>query len=109
MDSTPTVALTAEHLAAIDATHAAHAWLRPKSVELRSGIIVVDYEVGPDMLIPHKTFGETRLLGIREALLPFGFNNYRVNINGTSPGTGLIRRYGSARFLAGGPVEWLTP
>jgi hypothetical protein len=101
--------LTAEHLAAVDAVHTSHAWLRPASVELRSGIIVVEYEVPSDLAIPHRTFGETRLLAIREALLPFGFHDYRVNVNGPPPGTGLVRRYGSARFLVDGPVEWVKP
>jgi hypothetical protein len=102
-------ALTAEHLAAIEAAHVPHAWERPKSIELRNGIVVVDYEVPDSLLIPHRTFGQDRLLAIREALLPFGFKDYRVNVNGPPPGTGLTRRHGSARFLEPGPVEWLTP
>jgi hypothetical protein len=85
MDSGP-AALTAEHLAAIDAAHTPHAWERPKSIELRNGIVVVDYEVPDNLLIPHRTYGQERLLAIREALLPFGFSNYRVNVNGPPPG-----------------------
>jgi hypothetical protein len=101
-------ALTAEQLAAIDTAHASHAWSRPKSIELRSGFVVVDYEIDRP-LIPPKTLGETRLLAIREALLPFGYKNFRVNVNGVPPGTGVVRRYGSARVIAGGQLEWLTP
>jgi hypothetical protein len=107
-DTTPTT-LDEAQLAAIDLTHEKHAWNKPKAVELRSGIVVIDYEVPLDLAIPHRTFGETRLLAIREALLPFGFKDYRVNVNGPPPGTGLTRRYGSARFLSGGPIEWLKP
>jgi len=29
-----------------------------------------------------------------------------VTLNGPPPGTGLIRRFGSARFIEGGQVEW---
>lgn len=105
---TPRV-LTNEHYAAINTVHASHAWTKPRSIALSSGIVVVDYETSPEVAIPARTLGETRLLAIREALLPFGFKDYRVNINGPPPGTGLVRRYGSARFLSGGPVEWLTP
>jgi hypothetical protein len=53
-------------------------------------------------------FAEARLLAIREALLPHGYKNYRVNINGPPPGTGLVRRYGAARLI-GGSLEWQTP
>jgi hypothetical protein len=103
-------ALTAEHHAAIEAVHSKHAWIRPNKVELSSaGFVTVEYEVGPGFAIPHRTFGQDRLLGIREALLPFGFKNYRVNVNGPPPGTGLVRRYGSARYIDGGQLEWLTP
>lgn len=103
--------LTAEHLAAIDAAHDSHAWIKPNKVELSpQGFVVVEYEIGPGFLIPPRTLGQERLLGIREALLPFGFEDYRVNINGPPPGTGLTRRFGSARFIgAGGKLEWLTP
>ena len=101
--------LSAEHRAAIDAVHAKHAWFSPESIELRGGFVVVDYEVPDRLAIPHRTFGQDRLLGIREALLPFGFNDYRVNVNGPPPGTGLTRRYGSARFIEGGRIEWLRP
>jgi hypothetical protein len=102
--------LTAEHREAVRAAIASHAWIPPVNLELRAGIIVADFEVPADVLIPKRTLGEERLLAIREALLPFGFKDYRVNINGPPPGTGLTLRYGSARFLdAGGRLEWLPP
>jgi hypothetical protein len=103
-------ALTAEHLGAVRAAHTVHAWIQPNTVELNSvGFIVAEYVIPDDFAIPPKTLGQTRLLAIREALLPFGFKDYRVNINGIPPGTGLIRRYGSARLIGGGSLEWLTP
>ncbi len=103
-------ALTAEHRAAVEAAHKPHAWQLPVKVEVSSaGFVVMDYEVPRDLLIPARTFGEERLLAIREALLPFGFKNYRVNVNHPPPGTGLTERVGSARFIDGGRVEWLKP
>jgi hypothetical protein len=78
-----------------------------------AGFVTADYVLADayraQLAIPLSAFAEVRLLAIREALLPFGFKNYRVNINGTPPGTGLTRRYGSARYIDGGKVEWLKP
>lgn len=103
-------AMTAEHRMAIEAAHKPHAWELPVNVEISSaGFVVADYQVPVTLAIPPRTFGQERLLAIREALLPFGFKNFRVNVNGPPPGTGLIRRFGSARFIDGGCVEWLTP
>jgi len=67
VSSTGRQALTPEHYAAIDAVHAKHAWIQPKAIELPSGIVVLDYEVPAGFLIPPKTFGQERLLGVREA------------------------------------------
>lgn len=102
-------ALTPEHTDAVQRALAAKAYAQPNGLELRGGFIVATYVVQNDLAIPHRTFAQDRLLVIREALLPFGFKNYRVNVNGPPPGTGLIRRYGAARFIDGGSVEWLTP
>lgn len=107
-DGTPD-ALTLEHREAVRKALDARAYVQPNTLELSVGFVVATYEVPPSLAIPHRRFGEDRLLVIREALLPFGFTNYRVNVNGPPPGTGLIRRYGSARLIGGGAVEWLTP
>lgn len=84
----------------------------PKRLELSSaGFVVAEYELSDDELSdarPLRAFAEKRLLAIREALLPSGYKDYRVNINGTPPGTGLVRRYGAARFIDGGSLEWIT-
>lgn len=100
--------LTDAQQASIADVHKSHAWFPPKTIEVRNGIVVIDYEVPDNLAIPKQKFAEERLLAIREALLPDGFDAYRVNVNGPSPGTGLIQRYGSARFL-GSKVEWLKP
>ena len=108
-DSGPKI-LTPEHHAAIGRTLTAKAFTIPDRIEVTStGFVTATYEVPASLAIPHRRFGEDRLLAIREALLPFGFKNYRVNVNGPPPGTGLVRRYGAARFIDGGSVEWITP
>jgi hypothetical protein len=42
-------------------------------------------------------------------LLVDGFKNFRLNVNGPPPGTGLVRRYGFARVVEFGALEWVTP
>jgi hypothetical protein len=77
-----------------------------------AGFIVATYELdaGAVRQLPSlRTFGEHALLTIRESLLPFGYTDFRVNVNGTPPGTGLVRRYGSSRYIDGGSVEWIVP
>jgi hypothetical protein len=87
----------------------------PTSLEVASnGFVVAEYELSDayvaQLPIPLRRFAEMRLLAIREGLLPHGFKDYRVNINGPPPGTGLIKRYGAARYIAvGGSVEWVKP
>lgn len=103
-------ALTAEHRTAVTRALEAKAYTQPNSLELAStGFVTATYEVPSNLAIPHRRFGEDRLLVIREALLPFGFKDYRVNVNGPPPGTGLVRRYGAARIIGGGSVEWIAP
>jgi hypothetical protein len=103
--------LSAEARAAVDDAFAKKAYIRPQRLEVNDiGFVVADFEVSDDFLIPKRTFAEDRLLAIREALLPYGYQDYRVNVNGPPPGSGLTRRYGSARYIAsGGKVEWVTP
>lgn len=86
----------------------------PLSLEVHdTGFVVAEYELTDEaragLVVTIQTYGESRLLAIREALLPDGFKDYRVNVNGPSPGTGLVRRYGAARFVEGGSVEWVKP
>jgi hypothetical protein len=53
-----------------------------------------------------KTFAMKTLLAIRKDI--YGENvaqNYRVTLNGPSPGPGLVLRYGAARFIEG-VAEW---
>jgi hypothetical protein len=86
---------------------------QPTKLEVRDdGYIVATYEIAQGMtrMSEARQLGESTLIAIREALLDKGYRDFRVNVNGPPPGTGLIRRYGSARYIgSGGKVEWLTP
>jgi hypothetical protein len=98
--------LTDEHRAAVERQLKARGLDQPITLRLETnGFIVADYNIRDADAYRARSMGEERLLAIREALLPFGFEDYRVNINGPSPGTGLIRRYGASRFLAG-KMDW---
>jgi hypothetical protein len=105
--------LTREYRDAVSAVLRQQRLEEPVDIDVTgSGFVTADFEISDDRVrdlrIPLSSYGETRLLAIREALLPFGYKNYRVNINGPSPGTGLVRSYGSSRFIdPGGTVEWL--
>lgn len=85
----------------------------PQPTELTiqdTGFVVATYEATNIRRISQaRELGESCLIAIREALLDKGYRHFRVNVNGPPPGTGLIKRYGSARYMDGGEVEWLTP
>ena len=82
----------------------------PSSLEVNdSGFVVATFDsVEPSRVTDGgRDFAETALIRIREQLLSSGkYKQYRVTINGASPGTGMISRYGSARLIEGGKVEW---
>jgi hypothetical protein len=98
-------------LTALDARHLS----APVALDVAaSGFVTADFEVSETAAdglgrVGLRKIGESRLIAIREALLPYGFTNYRVNINGPSPASGLTRRYGASRMTDGGSVEWVTP
>jgi hypothetical protein len=112
--STPRI-LAAEHHEAVRKQFDAQGLTQPTELTIsEAGFVTADYIVTDverrRLTMSLREFGELRLLAIREALLPYGFQDYRLNVNGPPPGTGLIRRYGSARFIGvGGKLEWLTP
>jgi hypothetical protein len=83
----------------------------PKTLELNSsGWLVATYELAPDEFRGSgQEFAEKAVLAIRNTMYqtkPTAMHAYRVTLNGPSPGPGLIRRYGSARFIEGGSVKW---
>lgn len=77
------------------------------SLEITNGgVLVATFELSKPPL-SLRSYAEDALITMREAALACNSaRNYRVTLNGPSPGTGLIRRYGSARFFEGGPMEW---
>jgi hypothetical protein len=83
----------------------------PARLELDpSGFVVADFELREgdlDPPIPLSTFATARLMAIREALLPHGYVDYRVNLTVSTKATreGWL---GSARFLGRtGQLEWI--
>src|SRR5688572_23329463 len=93
--------LTTEHRNAINAALRAKKYPTPTSLEITDGgWLVATFELGGS--VPGGSlqgFAENAVVTIREAVLRFHLvESYRVTLNGPSPGTGLIRRYGNARF-----------
>jgi len=102
--------LSAVQIKDVEATLRSRGFDPPQNLEVNNnGFVVADFEVTGLDVIRAKSYGEDRLLAIREALVVDGFKDFRVNVNGPSPGAGLVRRYGSARFISGGSLEWLPP
>lgn len=99
-------ALASTHREAIYKTLKAHSLPTPQSLDTTdAGFLVATYELDSPPLSPRR-FAENILMAIREAMLPFKIiENYRVTLNGPPPGTGMVRRYGSARMV-GGVVQW---
>lgn len=96
--------LTDEQRQAIDSALQSKELPAPKRLEMSDiGWIVATYEVQDRS--EARPLAESAVLTIREAMLRFKFKgHYRVTVNGSSPGTGLILRYGSARFTD--RLEW---
>jgi hypothetical protein len=103
--------LSAVQIKDVEATLKSRGFDPPQRIEVNNiGFVVADFEIDGFAVLRARSIGEERLLAIREALIGDGFKDFRVNINGPSPGAGLIRRYGSARFVGiGGSLEWLPP
>jgi hypothetical protein len=81
----------------------------PQQLDLnKQGYLAAIFEVElTDVGGSPRSFGEKALVTIREALPPdTKITSYRVTVNGPSPGRGMIRRYGSARFHEGSSIDW---
>jgi hypothetical protein len=103
--------LTSENESAVRAELERRHLTAPKRLFVDHGFVIAEYELTKAEIVaaqPLRTFGQDRLIAIREALLPSGYKDYRVNVNGEPPGTGLTQRFGSARFIDPGEVEWIT-
>jgi hypothetical protein len=92
------VNLNSEHRNEIRAALTAQGLPNPSTIEITDGgWLVATYQISDGA--GARNLAERAVLAIREAMLPYRLvDTYRVTVNGPSPGTGLIRRYGSARF-----------
>lgn len=99
--------LTTEHVNVIRQALKAKGYPAPTLTVSDGGFLVATFELQHLPQQSFRRYAEDALLIIRNAMLPFNaFQNYRVTLNGPSPGPGLIRRYGNARFIEGGSVTW---
>lgn len=101
--------LTREHRGAIRDALAAKHLPDPDEIVLTDGeVLAVTFTLdAPPLTKSLRQLGEECVVTVRNAMYPYKtVENYRVTLNGPSPGPGMIRRYGSARLFAGGPVEW---
>ncbi|MBM4048243.1 MAG: hypothetical protein FJ279_24330 [Planctomycetes bacterium] len=81
----------------------------PVSLELNeSGYLVATFELADPVSAEYlRAFATESLLAIRNRMQARSLTDkYRVTLNGPSPGPDLVLRYGSARFIEGGSVEW---
>ena len=109
-NSTPQQAsskLTSEHRDMI-ASALRDAFLpQPQSLEIdATGYLVATFEGPQPSPAAAQNFAKKALLSIRSAMFNRGVtSNYRVTMNGPSPGPGSLR-YGTAEFSEGGSVHW---
>lgn len=81
----------------------------PMSMEINdSGWLVAMFELtDPRSAAYLEKFATESLLTIRNTMQPNSIvSKYRVTLNGSSPGPGLILRFGNARFIEGGGLRW---
>jgi hypothetical protein len=95
--------LTTDHRLAVSSVHQKYAWIPPVSVELRNGVIEVDYNC-EGLAIPPRTVTRDRLEYIRAVLKPYHFDDYRVSCIGR-PGSAEYG-YGVSTVRGDGPIEW---
>jgi len=81
----------------------------PNSLEINeSGWLVATFVLSdPRSATYLESFATDTLLTIRNTMYSHSIvKNYRVTLDGPSPGPGLVLRYGNARFIEGGKMEW---
>jgi hypothetical protein len=93
--------LTTDHRLVVSLVHQKHAWIPPVSLELRHGVIEVEYNC-EGLAIPPRTVTRDRLEYIRAALKPYHFDDYRVSCIGR-PG---FAENGVSTVSGDGPIEW---
>jgi hypothetical protein len=99
--------LTVEHREAIQKALKTKGYPTPTLSVTDGGFLVATFELQKLPQESLRAYAEDAVLTIRNAMLPVhAFQNYRVTLNGPSPGPGLVRRYGNARLIEGGSVRW---
>lgn len=100
--------LTSDHHEQIDKALVAKGYPEPALEIADSGFLVATFELsGPRTPQELRAYAEGAVIIIRNTMRPYHLTDkYRVVLNGPSPGEGLIRRYGVARFMEGDQVRW---
>lgn len=106
--SKPPPKLTFEQIDAINKALDAKGYPYPVLEIADTGFLVATFQLdAPPRNKTLRAFAEDAVIIIRNAMHSQGiFNKYRVVVNGNSPGPGLIRRYGVARYIEGDQVSW---
>lgn len=100
--------LTSDQVDAINKSLEAKGYPYPSLEIADSGFLVATFQLdAPPRNKTVRAFAEDAVITIRNAMhSQGGFDKYRVVLNGPSPGPGLTRRYGVARFIEGDQVRW---
>jgi hypothetical protein len=103
-------ALTPDHRLVVSSVHQKHAWNPPVSLDLRNGIINVDYNC-EGSAIPPRTVTRDRLEYIRAALKPYHFDDYRVSCSAVLglPSTDTASRVSLAMERLSGKKRMVLP
>lgn len=81
----------------------------PKSLKVNeSGWLVATFVLSdPKSAAYLENFATEAILTIRNTIYSYHVvSKYRVTLDGPPPGPGLVLRYGIARFIEGGKIEW---
>gem|GEM_PF-5821012 len=101
--------LTSEHRAEIIKALKAKGYPAPDLEMSDTGFLVATFTLSTAPRQSLKGYAEDALMIIRNTMYPHDAKknyNYRVTLNGPSPGPGMIRRYGVARYIEGDQVTW---
>lgn len=101
--------LSTQHESEIQAALLEKGFPAPKSLEVNeSGWLVATFVLSdPRSAAYLENFATDTILTIRNTIYRYSIvSKYRVTLDGPPPGPGLVLRYGSARFIEGGRVEW---
>lgn len=105
----PRPQLTSEHRTAIIKALKAKGYPEPDLEMSDTGFLVATFTLSAPPRQSLKGYAEDALMTIRNTMYPHDVKknyNYRVTLNGPSPGPGMIRRYGVARYIEGDQVTW---